>query len=124
MSNMSYCRFYNTAIDLADCLNHLADDLTGDEAEARKRLISLCNQIVEETEGRDFDDVDEDDDAPVPAEPAQPAHPVVMSDSMYRTVELILKTDGLIPAVKAVREEYGCSLKDAKATVDAIRAQS
>ena len=56
MSNMGYCRFWNTALDLADCLNHLADHLTGDEAEARERLVRLCNEIVEETEGRDLDD--------------------------------------------------------------------
>lgn len=30
MSNMSYCRFENTARDLCDCAEHIQDNLTGD----------------------------------------------------------------------------------------------
>ncbi len=51
MSNMSYCRFENTAADLHDCYLHLDDsDLSESEQGARARLIMLCKSIVEETE--------------------------------------------------------------------------
>lgn len=49
--NMSYCRFQNTAKDLQDCADNLeADDLSDDEARARKWLIKLCQQIVNDAE--------------------------------------------------------------------------
>ena len=50
MSNMSYCRFENTAKDLRDCKEHILDteDLGIDEARARHDLIALCQDILEE----------------------------------------------------------------------------
>ncbi len=54
MSNMSYCRFHNTLLDLRDCYEHLHDKLRetnqwdGGERVARQQLIELCQRIVEE----------------------------------------------------------------------------
>lgn len=48
MSNMSYCRFQNTLHDLRDCGEHLSDKLGEDEARARKQLILVCVDILEE----------------------------------------------------------------------------
>ena len=46
MSNMSYCRFENTLVDLKDCVNHIDDDnLSDDEKHARIRLIEVCKDI-------------------------------------------------------------------------------
>ena len=47
MANMGYCRFTNTLEDLQDCFEHLEDeDLSEPEQESRKRLLTLCAQIV------------------------------------------------------------------------------
>lgn len=48
MSNMSHCRFQNTAQDLADCYyNHIDDeDLSPDEKRARLKLIKLCIAVA------------------------------------------------------------------------------
>ena len=49
--NMSYCRFQNTVIDLADCMDALEEidyDLTklsADEEQAARRLIEICQEI-------------------------------------------------------------------------------
>ena len=52
MGNMSYCRFQNTARDLNDIVEHIHDeDLSEEEKRARIRLIKMCREIVEETEG-------------------------------------------------------------------------
>jgi len=59
MANMGYCRFSNTAIDLEDCLEHIDDELEGDEAEARERIFELCRDIVSYA-----DRVDDDEFAP------------------------------------------------------------
>lgn len=48
MSNMGYCRFRNTVTDLADCAENLNEELSEDEARARKRLIKLAYEIVED----------------------------------------------------------------------------
>jgi len=49
MANMGYCRFENTLRDLQDVYEHLQDDyLSKDEARARKQLVDLCGQIVDE----------------------------------------------------------------------------
>lgn len=59
MSNMSYCRFRNTLIDLEDCYDNINDNLEGDEEEARKQLIELCCDIAlefGEEVGRDITD--------------------------------------------------------------------
>lgn len=48
MSNMSYCRFRNTVGDLSDCADNIYDVLSEDEARARKQLIKLCFQIIQD----------------------------------------------------------------------------
>lgn len=48
MSNMTYIRFENTSADLEDCLEHINDDLSDAEADARERLINLCRSILDE----------------------------------------------------------------------------
>ena len=51
MSNMSYCRFQNTADDLRECYDWLTENdpskLSEDERKAFKRLVHLCQLIVE-----------------------------------------------------------------------------
>lgn len=59
MPNMSYCRFQNTVRDLADCEEHLDDTLTGDEKDARDRLIRICKRIAEQAEA-DYQNSDEE----------------------------------------------------------------
>lgn len=50
--NMSYCRFQNTVLDLADCMDALEEidyDLTklsADEEKAARRLIEICQEIA------------------------------------------------------------------------------
>jgi len=46
MSNMSYCRFGNTLIDLRDCLEHINDELDYPEAKARRSLVEICQDIL------------------------------------------------------------------------------
>lgn len=46
MSNMSYCRFYNTVSDLKDCHANMEESVEGEEAVARLRLIQLCISIA------------------------------------------------------------------------------
>lgn len=53
MPNMSYCRFSNTASDLEDCLEHLHDDVSEREHEARQRIIDLARQIVAESKNNE-----------------------------------------------------------------------
>ena len=61
MANMSYCRFENTANDLQDCLDNLnsqdrdGEPLSKSETEYRKRLIELCQEVVDSAE-----DIEED----------------------------------------------------------------
>lgn len=46
--NMSYCRFENTAQDLADCKENLFDgEVSKSERAARKNLVSLCYDIIQ-----------------------------------------------------------------------------
>lgn len=56
MANMNYCRFRNTAEDLADCYNHITDNLFGAEFRSRERIIALARKIAEFDAG-DFDEV-------------------------------------------------------------------
>lgn len=68
MSNMSYCRFENTAGDLADCVDALEELLRGegeplsdDELMAAKRLVKRCMDVamlIEETTGEAYEDLD------------------------------------------------------------------
>ena len=54
MSNMSYCMFRNTLIDLIGCQDALdvgtLAKLSGDELKAARRLIKLCRQIADDYE--------------------------------------------------------------------------
>lgn len=64
MANMSYCRFENTASDMADCLNALARGLNEGQTIAQfkeelssdyerigfQRLINLCQDFLEAIE--------------------------------------------------------------------------
>jgi len=51
MGNMSYCRFENTLRDLQDCLEHLWSDVSKEEERARRELIHVAQEIVDEWEG-------------------------------------------------------------------------
>ena len=51
MSNMGYCRFQNTLSDLRDCYENMYDDvdkLSPEEKRARKKLIKVCSDIVDD----------------------------------------------------------------------------
>ena len=57
MANMSYCRFQNTELDLRDCNNEMDDaytlndmDLSSDEYNAMLRLVSLCQDVLDNYE--------------------------------------------------------------------------
>jgi hypothetical protein len=54
MGNMSYCRFENTANDLADCVNAIrrgqTDELNQYEVQGLRRLLDLCNDIIDDEE--------------------------------------------------------------------------
>ena len=51
MSNMSYCRFQNTSIDLGDCVDALENswdlDLSIDEVNGLENLLGDSHRIVE-----------------------------------------------------------------------------
>jgi len=49
MANMGYCRFQNTAGDLGECYDHWDDELSEEEARARKRILRLCEEILRES---------------------------------------------------------------------------
>lgn len=53
MANMGYCRFRNTLNDLRDCEDNFYNINSIEELVAAKRLLKLCQQIV--------DSIDEDD---------------------------------------------------------------
>lgn len=57
MSNMSYCRFQNTLIELRVCGDAIEEreKLSVEEKEARKWMIRLCAEILTEV-GVDIDD--------------------------------------------------------------------
>ena len=51
MSNMSYCRFENTARDLEDCLDAIQNGEINDlgsqyEVDALEELLDLCRDVV------------------------------------------------------------------------------
>ena len=47
MSNMSYCRFQNTARDLNECVEiGWGEDLSPEEERAKQRIIRLAREIV------------------------------------------------------------------------------
>ena len=49
MSNMSYCRFENTAADLRDCLDHFDEDRELDSIEqaGRDEIIEMAEEIYD-----------------------------------------------------------------------------
>ena len=59
MANMSYCRFYNTRIDLEDCLDALNDNetLSAEEFKACKNMFNMFIEfcvdegIIEDEDG-------------------------------------------------------------------------
>ena len=72
MSNMSYCRFQNTLVDLRDCVNEMDEaytlkdmELSEDEAHAAKRLYQFAKEYVEQFERLTFADTFEDEDEEV-----------------------------------------------------------
>ena len=66
MANMSYCRFENTANDLADCLDVIREaeengeplDLSESEERAKKRLFRMCKKIAEYAEAEEANSFD------------------------------------------------------------------
>ena len=49
MSNMSYCRFRNTLLDMQDCEeNWEDDDMSNEEERARNQLLKVCQSIVDD----------------------------------------------------------------------------
>ena len=54
MANMSYCRFENTARDLADCVNAInrgeTDELNNYEIDGLKDILDLAERIIEDKE--------------------------------------------------------------------------
>lgn len=62
MANISYCKFRNTMLDLADCVNtleYLRDGeekpLSPEEYSASKRLYDLCQEYIQL-----FEEIEED----------------------------------------------------------------
>ena len=54
MANMSYCRFRNTLNDLRDCSYNMGASLDGEEFKARKYMIELMKEMIEEWDGFEF----------------------------------------------------------------------
>lgn len=45
---MSYCRFNNTALDLADCIENWDEGVSSkEEARKRKHLVELAEELIE-----------------------------------------------------------------------------
>jgi len=64
MSNMSYCRFQNTARDFQDCLQAIDNgcSLSPEEQEAMMRLVDMAYQLVDAAENGGLPSNEEDDD--------------------------------------------------------------
>jgi hypothetical protein len=63
MANMSYCRFRNTYLDLIDCSNNLNDkDMSFDEKIAKKNLLELCKEMIEDYEFNNLGELEDDFD--------------------------------------------------------------
>lgn len=62
MSNMSYCKFRNTLQDLKDCRDDMKAE-SAEEKKARKQLLELCQELIEEyADGTDWDSIDDQED--------------------------------------------------------------
>jgi len=122
--NMSYCRFQNTLQDLEDCAEHINDNLTGDEYHARRRLIELCREILDEVEDVEFDersDYEYEDDEPEITPYVPPAPVVYTHDDLHQACREGRKID----AIKAYRQLYATddyvpSLLESKNAVEKI----
>lgn len=60
---MDYCKFENTAIDMARCVEHVQDDRrlpSSREAAAFKRLIAYCQDFLDYAEDYNLDTEDDD----------------------------------------------------------------
>lgn len=54
---MSYCRFENTYHDLADCADHIGDEIKNEyEIRYRSKLIDVCREIVKEVDEKARED--------------------------------------------------------------------
>jgi hypothetical protein len=63
MANMSYCRWRNTYLDLIDCSNNMNDkDLSNEELMAKKNLLELCKEMIEEYEFNNLGELEHDFD--------------------------------------------------------------
>lgn len=60
MANMSYCRFENTYRDLYDCYNNINEQLSDEEHKYRKRIVAMCQSIIDEYD--ESCQVEEDED--------------------------------------------------------------
>ena len=58
MPNMSYCKFQNTIIALRDCYYNINDKLSDEEHAARKILVCICKDIIEEFCNEENDDTE------------------------------------------------------------------
>lgn len=56
--NMDHCRFQNTLMDLRDCQEHMDDDLSEEERDARAELIDVCWRIAKDYAVQLEDEVD------------------------------------------------------------------
>ena len=54
MANMGYCRFRNTLNDLRDCEANFYNINSIEELAAAKRLLKLCQQIVDSIDEEDL----------------------------------------------------------------------
>lgn len=61
MTNLSYCRFRNTLIDLRHCAEYACDSLSKEEHAARIQLLALCRQLADIEENDIVQDDDDDD---------------------------------------------------------------
>jgi len=48
MANRSYCRFRNTLQDLRDCSYNMGASIDGEEFRARKQMIELMKEMIDE----------------------------------------------------------------------------
>jgi hypothetical protein len=63
MANMSYCRWRNTYLDLIDCSHNMNDkDLSNEELMAKKNLLELCKEMIEEYEFNNLGELEHDFD--------------------------------------------------------------
>ena len=66
MSNMSYCRFNNTEIDLTDCIDALENGEIESKSEfqSMKNMVELCERFLDlaDSEPAEFVEEDEEDE--------------------------------------------------------------